>query len=217
VGKGAIMLGRRAFFSMAIAAAVARVSIQSAPVVLAADLAPLIDNERVTVFDTKLATGPAAGRPGSSARDAVIVFLSGPSGIGTVTFQPKGASAAQRTPDGSRAIVIELSDRQVPPLRNTSGYPAAFPRPGAEKVLENARVVVWDYSWAPGVPTPMHFHDKDVVVVYLEEGALKSTTPDGQSIVNELSFGLTKFNARDRAHTEELVKGKSRAIIVELK
>ena len=53
--------------------------------------------------------------------------------------------------------------------------------------------------------------------MYLEDGALKSTTPDGQSVVNDLSFGLTKFNARDRAHTEELVKGKARAIIVELK
>jgi hypothetical protein len=211
------MLGRRAFFTMAIAAEVARMAIQYAPAALAAGPAPLIDNERVTVSDTKLGTGPAPGRLGSAARDVVIVFLGGPSGVGSVTFQPKGAPAAKGTTDGSRAIVIELSDRQFPPLRNTSGYPAAFPRPGSKKVLENARVVVWDYSWAPGVPTPMHFHDKDVVVVYLEDGALKSTTPDGQSVVNELSFGLTRFNARDRAHTEELVKGKSRAIIVELK
>jgi hypothetical protein len=35
--------------------------------------------------------------------------------------------------------------------------------------------------------------------------------------VNELSRGLIRFNARDRIHTEELVKGKSRAIITELK
>ena len=135
-------------------------------------------------------------------------------------MRPKGAAAAARgsvAAPFSKATVIELKDHQVAPLRNTSGYPGAFPRPGAKKVLENARVVVWDYSWAPGVPTPMHFHDKDVVVVYLEDGALKSTTPDGQSVVNEHFFGFTKFNARDRAHTEELVKGKARAIIVELK
>ena len=63
----------------------------------------------------------------------------------------------------------------------------------------------------------MHFHDKDVVVVYLEDGALRSTDPAGQSTVNEHYFGFTKFNPRDRVHTEEVVKGKARAIIVELK
>jgi hypothetical protein len=211
------MPGRRAFCTMAIGTALARVTTQFAPVGLAAGLEPLIDNERVTVFDMTLAAASAPGRLGSPARDVVIVSLGGRSAVGSVTFQPKGPAAAKGTAEASRAIVIELSDHHVAPMRNTSGYPAAFPRPGARKVLENARVVVWDYSWAPGVPTPMHFHDKDVVVVYLEEGALKSTTPDGQSVVNELSFGLTRFNQRDRAHTEELVKGTSRAIIVELK
>ena len=74
-----------------------------------------------------------------------------------------------------------------------------------------------DPSWTPGVPTPMHFHDKDVVVVYLETGELASTSPDGQVQNNPHYFGFTKFNPRDRAHTETLVKGKGRAIIVELK
>ena len=105
----------------------------------------------------------------------------------------------------------------MPPLANASGFPNAFPRPGVKKRLENDKVLVWDYTWTTGVPTPMHFHDKDVVVVYLENGALKSTTPDRQSVVNELSPGLIRFNVRDRIHTEELVRGKSRAIITELK
>jgi hypothetical protein len=30
-------------------------------------------------------------------------------------------------------------------------------------------------------------------------------------------FGFAKWNGRDRAHTETLIKGKGRAIIVELK
>ena len=68
-----------------------------------------------------------------------------------------------------------------------------------------------------GVPTPTHFHDKDVVVTYLEDGALRSTDPGGTSVVNEHYFGFTKLNSRDRVHTEELVSGQARAIIVELK
>ena len=105
----------------------------------------------------------------------------------------------------------------VPPLENRSGYPAAFPRPGVTKALDNERVLVWDYSWKPGEPTPMHFHDKDVVVTYVAEGALKSTTPDGQSTTNEFWPGTVRFNARDRVHTEVLARGQGRAIIVELK
>ncbi len=118
---------------------------------------------------------------------------------------------------GGKSIVIQLKDHVVPPLVNKSGLPNAFPRPGSKKQFENARIVVWDYSWTPGEPSPMHFHDKDVVVVYLENGALKSTTQDGKSVVNDISFGLTKFNPRDRSHTEEVVKGKARAVMMELK
>ena len=77
--------------------------------------------------------------------------------------------------------------------------------------------MVWQSEWATGVPTPLHFHDKDVVVTYLADGALASTNVAGQRVVNEYQFGLTRFNARDRVHTETLVRGAGRAIMVELK
>jgi len=106
----------------------------------------------------------------------------------------------------------------VAPVTNTSGYPNAFPRPGKNvKVYEDARVIVWDYTWAPGVPTPMHFHDKDVVVIYLGNGSLKSTTLDGKSVVSKWAPGDTRFNRRERVHTETLIEGQLRAIITELK
>jgi hypothetical protein len=63
----------------------------------------------------------------------------------------------------------------------------------------------------------MHFHDKDVVVVYMEDTALKSTTPDGKGVVNEYVFGQTRFNLRDRSHTELLVRGTGSAVMTELK
>jgi hypothetical protein len=171
-------------------------------------LRPAIDNERVAVWDLP------AGKSAIPAltHDCVSIRLT-PLDVAFLTkCSPEGKESA---PAGS--VVIELKDRSVPPLANASGFPNAFPRPGAIKRLENDKVIVWDYTWTTGVPTPMHFHDKDVVVVYLENGALKSTTPDGQSIVNDLSPKLIRFNARNRVHTEELVRGKSRAIITELK
>jgi hypothetical protein len=162
---------------------------------------PVIDNDRVAIWDV---TGAVPARPG----DAVIVSLAG-----SAKFVPK-----RTTPKISgRSMVIDLKDHPVAPLANKSGYPNAFPRPGAKKILENDRVVVWNYSWATSVPTAMHYHDKDAIVTYLEDGDLKSTTPDGKEVVNPYPAGTVRFNARDRSHTEVLVRGKQHAIITELK
>ena len=161
---------------------------------------PVISNDRVVVWDSD----PATVQP----LDAVEVSLSG-----DAVFVPKGTSPKT----AGRSIVIDLKDHPVAPIENTSGYPPAFPRPGAKKLLENERVIVWDYTWELGVATPMHFHDKDVVVVFLEDGDLKSTTPDGQDTVTAYTSGTARFNTRNRTHSETLVRGKQRAIITELK
>lgn len=161
---------------------------------------PVVENDRVTVWDVTSAS--------AQPLDAVVVSLSG-----KAAFLPKGTAPKL---DG-RSIVIDLKDHSVPSAPNNSGYPLAFPRPGSKKLLENERVIVWDYSWKPNVPGAMHFHDKDVVVLFLEDGDLKSTTPDGKSVVNPSTFGMVRFNQRDRTHFETLVRGQQHAIITELK
>jgi hypothetical protein len=193
----------------------------------------LIENERVTVWE---ATWPK-GKPTPMHRhqfDMVGIELADATGKGTnlqgvatnfvsrlgqVGFTRKGAThMLEGTSDTPRhMILIDLKDVKVSPLPNKSGYADAFPREGAKKLLDNERVVVWDYSWTPGKPTAMHFHDKDVVVVYLGNGDLSSTTPNGQTTVNSYVFGQAKFNPRDRTHSELLVKGTQRVIAVELK
>jgi hypothetical protein len=168
-------------------------------------LKPVIDNERVAVWDV-------LGPTDTQALDAVIVSMSG-----SAEFLPKGTPKLAEGKPAGRSIVIDLKDHPVAPIRNTSGYPLAFPRPGSKKIFENARVIVWDYTWTPGVATPMHFHDKDAVVVFLDDGDLTSTTLDGKVVLNSFTSGTVRFNARDRVHTETLVRGKQRAIITELK
>jgi hypothetical protein len=177
---------------------------------------PILDNEHATVWDFTWTKGVPTGMERRTS-DSVWIWVA-PS-AGTVVFWQKGAErrAAQSAGAPARAIVIDLKDHPASAMVNTSGFPNAFPRPGGKKAFENDHILVWDYTWTPGQPTPMHFHDKDVVVVYLKDGALKSTTPDGKSVVNQLSVGKTTFNARDRVHTETLVEGQSRAIITEFK
>ena len=165
---------------------------------------PVIDNDRVTVWDTTQALPPAQ-------LDFVAVSLSRK---GTAHFGHAGSVPGKA---GVRTVVIELKDHALPPIANSSGYPLAFPRPRATKLLENDKVVVWDYAWRPKTPSPMHFHDKDTLVVFEATGALQSTTPDGKATVNENKFGDIRFNRRDRTHTELLVSGVGHAVITELK
>jgi hypothetical protein len=168
-----------------------------------ADSRAAIDNERVKVWDT---TASMAAMPD----DFVAISFAD----GTAVFGHAGQSAGLA---GVRTIVIDLKNHPVAPLANNSGYPNAYPRPHIEKILENDRVIVWRYRWNLGAPTPMHFHDKDVVVTYLEDSALQSTEPNGKTVLNEYKSGDIRFNKRDRIHTELLVRGAASAVITELK
>lgn len=184
--------------------------------------APVIDNERVRVWQNVQPVGPMV-------YDSVAIKTGSPA---TAMFVPKGRPlpgaenslviAGDSGPQAARqsrelALLVELKDHAVAPLANTSGYPEAFPRPGIIKLLENDRVIVWDYTWTVNEPTPMHFHSRDVVVMFLGDGPLKSTLPDGRETVNNYTAGAVRFNARDRAHFETLLSGRQRAIITELK
>ncbi len=196
----------------------------------------LIDNERVTVWDVTVAKGKPtamyrypldtvkvdladATMQITTQENGKTIGLNGDVKMGLVTFAPKGQTEKQEATGNTarHSIMVELKDAKVAPLANKSGYPDAFPREGSKKVLENARVTVYDFSWTLGKPTAMHFHDKDVVVVYLGNGELTSTTPDGKKTVNSYVFGQSKFNARDRSHSELLTKGSQRVIAIELK
>jgi len=173
----------------------------------------IIDNNRVIVREVRIpALSERQGKPltiGARREDVVAIDLDRT----TAYFVPKRTTH----PMPQHGIVIELKNVSVPPLENNTKYPLAFPRPDVKRVLENNRVIIWDYTWTAGKPTPMHFHDKDVVVVYLADGELKSTAPEGEVDFTPISFGLTKFNRANRSHTEEVTKGSTRAIIVELK
>jgi hypothetical protein len=166
---------------------------------------PVIDNERITVWDATRALPPAQ-------HDFVAIPFSRK---GTAVFGRKGDTPPGE--NGPRTVVIELKDHVLAPIPNETGLPLAFPRPHAKKLLENERVIVWDYAWRPGEPTPMHFHDKDAIAVYETGGSLQSTTPDGQSVVKEVKLGTVTFNPRERSHSEILVSGHPRAVIIELK
>ncbi len=189
--------------------------------------APLVDNERVTVRDVMLEQDKPAPAI-EHAGDYVILYFQGgriraadgktvthPSG--SALFGHGGTTSDTATNGPAHEIVVELKDAPSKTVPNTTGLPPAFPRPGSKKVLENAKVRVWNYKWLPGKPTPMHFHNTEVVVVYRGDGDIAATTPDGKTTNNHHNPGDIVFNAANRSHSEELVKGEQSGIMLELK
>jgi redox-sensitive bicupin YhaK (pirin superfamily) len=194
---------------------------------------PVIDNERVTVWDITLAKGESAP-PTPADMDTVVMVLEGGTfksigadgktktvtrKFGDAVFVPKGRSITDTLTSAGAAheIIVALKDHKEPPVANPTKYPLAFPRPGSVKVLENDRVIVWHYSWTKGKPTPMHFHDKDVVVAYRYDGTLRSVTPDGTATDNAYKNGDIRFNKANRTHSELLTTGQQSAVILEFK
>jgi hypothetical protein len=192
----------------------------------------LIDNPRVTICDVTLTKGQKWPMERYS-EDTLMVPLSAVSlrvtsndgkaanlnlNVGDARFWPTGTHQAIEPAGDGRVIVAHFKEFAGPTYKNTSGFGPAFPRPRVKKLLDNNRIVVWDYTWVQGEPTPNHFHDKDLMIVYLADGSIKSVTPDGKATPNEFKFAEVRFNPGNRAHFEEYVGGKGpRAIITELK
>lgn len=192
----------------------------------------LIDNPRINICDVTFTKGenwpmeqydedtllvaltPVSLKTTSGDGKSATITLQ----AGEVRFWPKGTRQSAEPLSGGRAVVAHFKEAPSPQYKNTSGFGPAFPRPRVKKLIDNNRISVWDYTWVQGQPTPNHFHDKDLMIVYLADGAIQSVTPDGKSTPNEFKFAEVRFNLGNRAHYEEYVRGNGpRAIITELK
>lgn len=185
--------------------------------------APVIDNPNVTVRDVTLSQTPVVL---DHAGGHVTVYLSGgkvrehdrvqnrePADVVTGNAGRDSLSAITGKP---RIVSIDFKDGATAKYPNRAGYPTAFQRPGIRKLAQTEHYTVWSYTWQLGKPTPMHFHDTDVIVIYRGEGVLDSVTPDGKHALTSHHTGEIRFNKGDRAHYELLTKGGLGAVMVEL-
>ena len=167
----------------------------------------ILENERVVV--SRIGADSNARQP---RFPAVLISLAD----GAVRFIGANDTSTVRPKSGD-AILIELKDHFVTPLEAPAGIARAFPRQGAKQILNNDRVNVWDFTWTKGTKTDLHFHDKDVVLVYLSPGTVRSIPLKGEPTAEPRSFGEVRFAPRGRTHVEECIVGPRRDIIVELK
>jgi hypothetical protein len=193
----------------------------------------VIDNPRVTVWDLNLKPGDSRVLSRQDL-DVVNVYLSGGqvsiSSHGQplqkikraafdVAFEAAGSEKDERVAGDRPLHVLQIGLKKFPSPQytQTGSYPLAFPRPGSKNIFENARVIVWSYTWTLGAHTPTHFHNKDVVVAYLGDGMLDSVPVDGKSETTHHTSGEIRFNKANRTHYEVLESGHLSAVIVELK
>ena len=59
--------------------------------------------------------------------------------------------------------------------------------------VENERVRVTEWRFAPGAETGMHIHQMDYTVVPLRDGRLKIVSPQGEEQLAELRQGVSYF------------------------
>jgi hypothetical protein len=137
-------------------------------------------------------------------------------------YQPKGVTHREVAFGGPAdperlAIMCDLKDFSPPPFEAKPGMRTSFPREGAKDVLDNVRVIEWDYTWKTHVPVPMHVHDKDSVVVFVEGGTIRTHMADGREETKTVAFKDALFVPRGQTDTEEAISGSPHAVVIELR
>jgi hypothetical protein len=97
-------------------------------------------------------------------------------------------------------------------------YAAPFPRDGAKNSLDNEYFSIWDVTFDSGKPSGMHKLPLDQVYVFLTEGAVKFTKPDGTWNIEQEKMGTVRYLSKGTIESEEGVSEKpTRAAIIQLK
>ncbi|PYQ75063.1 MAG: hypothetical protein DMG04_08495 [Acidobacteria bacterium] len=91
---------------------------------------------------------------------------------GDIAFQRKGVTHIEEGISDSplRAVFIEMKD-DGPTGRTAAPSEEAPPMSGigGKQLLDNDRVTVWAYAWGLGMDGPRHRHDRDTVVVWIQD------------------------------------------------
>ena len=83
------------------------------------------------------------------------------------------------------------------------GYPPAFPRANATKLIDTERITVWDIVWPKGQPSPLHRHVYDQVGTYYQAGGRIITNLDGTKRSSTTAIGALSTTRRGTTHVEE--------------
>ncbi|MEZ5420877.1 MAG: hypothetical protein R2708_26540 [Vicinamibacterales bacterium] len=136
-------------------------------------------------------------------------------------FQPKGITHREEavTPGAPErlAIMVDLKESVTDMMMIDDPEPSAYPRDGATNVLENRRIRMWDYTYAPGGPAVKRVYRNDVVEVVVTGGTVTVTGPDGRPETRTLAPKQARYINRGTVVSEQGASGSPRVIAIELK
>ena len=128
-----------------------------------------------------------------------------------VTHKEEGIGVPER-----HSIMIDLKE-YAPPLRESpADVQPAFPRDGATQMLKEDRVVIWDMQLEEGQGVPLHVHNTDTVVVFLDGGTIRLTNEDGTVATTTFAYKDVRYWSAGRTHSAVVVNGTPRAILFKL-
>lgn len=193
----------------------------------------LFETDRIVVWDISWPKGYATPLHRHLYDQVGTYYATG----GRIITTPDGEKRSSTTPVGNlsttkRGTTHIEEGATDPPLRAVfiemkkdegSGQPeaaAATPPPwirdGAKALLDEARVVVWDYTWKSGAPVSTTY-TRDTVAVWLSAGKIKLTPKGGGATTIDVAPGQVRRYARGDVESVEVVEGSPREMIFAFK
>ena len=116
-----------------------------------------------------------------------------------------------------RAVVVELKNVGSSRPLQDSGFAPAFPRADATPVLDNSRVIVWRTLYRPGQQLPILVHEKNSVLVWLNDVDIDRAYPNQPSHRQHRSAGVWEMIKAGVVMSELAVDRPAQAVTIELK
>jgi len=137
--------------------------------------------------------------------------------VGSLSTTRKGTTHIEEgnTDPALRAVFIELK-KDGPSGTAPADVGAAGLPTGAKKLLDDDRVIAWDYTWTPGPQSFKFRAARETVIVFLGEGSILVTKGDTGGTV-PVKAGSMHHIDRGSAETFSMASGSPRALFFELK
>src|SRR5262245_15098754 len=135
--------------------------------------------------------------------------------VGNLSTTKRGTTHIEEgaTDPPLRAVFIEMKkDEGSGQPEAAAATPPPWIRDGSKALLDEARVVVWDYTWKAG-PSATTTYTRDTVAVWLGTGKIKLTPRGGSATIVDVAPGQVRRYTRGDVETVEVVDGTPREMI----
>jgi len=116
-----------------------------------------------------------------------------------------------------RAVIVELKNVGSSRPLQESGFTPAFPRADATPVLDNSRVIIWRMLYRPGQQSPILVHEKNSVLVWLNDVDIDRAYPNQPPHREHRSAGVWEMIKAGVSMSELVVNLPAQAVTIELK